>query len=336
MKISELFKDFAHALEIDKPTIDEAVRLHERARAALEANLEGCKRTTLSGSYPRNTRLAPLDDIDIIAVVKSTAPWGDDPETALRAAGQIVVDEFPGSTMEIGNHAAKISNLDSSIEGVHLDVVVGYEIGSGTTLKISETKPESAWIESDPEAHASELSDANAAWDDKLKPTIKQVKHWNNRETDRERQIASFLIEAIALHEFGGSGSLSPQAMAHRYFDRAAEKIKTPTTSPAVPNGYVDGDMEQPQREELSQRLRRAATRAQEALDIEDDDPDGAHEIWYEIFGDPFPKPDSAKRADDLAAHLRKTPAGSVAGATITTSDSGRQTVPGRAYGEES
>ena len=95
MKISELFKDFAHALEIDKPTIDEAVRLHERARAALEANLEGCKRTTLSGSYPRNTRLAPLDDIDIIAVVKSTAPWDDDPETALRAAGQIVVDEFP-------------------------------------------------------------------------------------------------------------------------------------------------------------------------------------------------------------------------------------------------
>jgi hypothetical protein len=82
--------------------------------------------------------------------------------------------------------------------------------------------------------------------------------------------------------------------------------------------------------------LRRAATRAQEALDIEDDDPDGAHEIWYEIFGDPFPKPDSAKRAADLAAHLRKTPAGSVAGGTITTSDSGRQTVPGRAYGEES
>ncbi len=170
MKISELFKDFAHALEIDKPTIDEVVRLHERARAALEANLEDCKRTTLSGSYPRNTRLAPLDDIDIIAVVKSTAPWNDDPETALLAAGQIVVDEFPGSSMEIGNHAAKISNVDSSIEGVHLDIVVGYEIGSGTKLKISETEPESTWIESDPEAHASELSDANAAWDDKLKP----------------------------------------------------------------------------------------------------------------------------------------------------------------------
>jgi hypothetical protein len=336
MKISELFKDFAHALEIDEATIDEAVRLHERARAVLEANLEGCKRTALSGSYPRNTRLAPLDDIDIIAVVKSTAPWDDDPETALRAAGQIVVDEFPGSTMEIGNHAAKISNIDSTIEDVHLDIVVGYEIGSGTTLKISETQPEPAWIESNPEAHARELSDANAASNDKLKPTIKQVKHWNNREPDGDRQIPSFLIEAIALHEFGGSGSLSPQAMAHRYFDRAAEKIKTPTPSPAVPNGHVDPDMEESRRADLSQRLRRAATRAKEALDIEDDDPDGAHEIWYEIFGDPFPKPDSAKRAADLAAHLRKTPAGSVAGGTTTTSEIGRQTVPGRAYGEES
>jgi hypothetical protein len=335
VKISELFKDFAHQLEIDRATIDEAVRLHERARAALEKNLEGCKRTTLSGSYPRDTRLAPLDDIDMIAVVESTAPWNDDPETAQRAAGQIVVDEFSGSTMKIGNHAAKISNIDSTIEDVHLDIVVGYEIGSGTTLKISETKPQPAWIESDSEAHARELTAANGAWDDKLKPTINQIKHWNNRESDRDRQIPSFLIEAIGLHEFGGSGSLSPQEMAHRYFDRAAEKIKTPTKNPAVPNGYVDPDMEQSRRDDLSQRLRRAATDAKEALDIEADDPDGAHDIWYSIFGDPFPKPDADKRAADLAAHLRKTPAG-VAGGTITTSDIGRQTVPGRAYHDES
>lgn len=335
MKIKEAFKQFAHNLEIDEATIKEAKRLHERARAALQNNLEGCERTALAGSYPRNTRLAPLDDIDIIAVVKSIEPWNDDPETALRAAGQVVVDEFPGSTMKVGNHAAKISGITSSIEGVHLDIVVGYEIGSGTTLRISETKPESQWIKSDPEAHARELSDANEAWDKKLKPTIKQIKHWNGRESDRDRQIPSFLVEAIALHAFTSSGSLNPQEMAHRYFDRAAEKIRTPTTSSAVPGGYVDADMEDDRREALSRRLRRAATDAKEALDVEENDPDGAQDIWYRIFGDPFPKPDADKRAADAAAFLRRNPAGSVAGGTITTGV-GRATVPGRAYGEES
>jgi hypothetical protein len=334
MKIKEAFKEFAHELEIDQYTIDEAVRLHERARAAVQANLEGCERTTLSGSYPRSTRLAPLNDIDMIAVVESTAPWNDDPETALRAAGQIVVDEFPGSTMEIGNHAAKISNLDSTIKDVHLDVVVGYEIGSGTTLRISETQPQSDWIKSDPEAHARDLSDANEAWDKKLKPTTKQIKHWNRREEDRDRQMPSFLIEAIALHAFDDSGSLSPPEMAHRYFDRAAEEIKTPTTSPAVPDGFVDADMEDSRRDVLSRRLRRAATDAQEALDIEADDPDGAHEIWYRIFGDPFPKPNTESRAAEAAEALRRGGAG-VAGGTVTIAPSGRSTVPGRAYGEE-
>lgn len=261
MKINEAFKEFAHELEIDQSTVDEAVRLHERARAPLEANLEGCERTTLSGSYPRSTRLAPLNDIDMIAVVKSTAPWNDDPETALRAAGQIVVDEFPGSTMENGNHAAKISNLDSTIKDVHLDVVVGYEIGSGTTLRISETQPQSDWIKSDPEAHARDLTDANEAWDKKLKPTTKQIKHWNRREEDRGRQMPSLLVEAIALQAFDDSGSLSQQEMAHRYFDRAAEEIKTPTTSPAVPDGFVNADVEKSRRDVLSRRLRRAATR---------------------------------------------------------------------------
>lgn len=334
MNISDAFKEFASALEIDSATITEAKRLHDRARKALEKNLTGCKRTFLSGSYPRQTRLAPLDDIDMIAVVKNADPWDNDPNKALKEAGQIVVDEFPGSTMKIGNHAAKISNIDSSIERVHLDIVVGSEIGSGTTLKITETKPIATWIKSGPESHARELTDANTAWAEKLKPTIKQIKHWNGREADEDRQLPSFLIEAIALHAFSGSGSVSAQEMAHRYFDRAAKKVETPTTSPAVPDGYVDPDMEQARRDKLSNRLRRATNDATEALRIEGDDPDGAHEIWYRIFGDPFPKPDTKARAATAAAALRSG-VGGIAGGTVTISPSGRTTVPGRAYGKK-
>jgi len=123
--------------------------------------------------------------------------------------------------------------------------------------------------------------------------------------------------------------------MVHRYFDRAAEKIKTPTTSPAVPDGYVDADMEQTRRHELSKRLRRAANDSAEAIRVEADDPDGAQEIWYRLFGDPFPKPDATARAAEVASLLRNTGAAGIAGGTVTISPAGRSTVPGRAYGEK-
>lgn len=335
MTIRDAFKEFAGELEINQSTIKEAKRLHEVARAALEATLIGCERTFLSGSYPRNTRLKPLNDIDIIAVVQSTEPWANDPSMALAEAGRVVSDVFAGSRYELGKHAAKVQEVDSTIEDVHLDIVVARETGEGSVLEISEREPANEWIVSDPEAHASALSVLNAAWDDRLVPTIKMAKHWNEREADEDQRLPSFLVEAIALHAFDGTGSLEQPEMVHRFFDRAANKIKTPTTSPAVPDGVVDPDLGDERREDLSARLRRAATDSDEALRIEEDDPGGAHDIWYQLFGDPFPKPDRDARAADVAALLRKSPTGSIAGGTITTSITGRNTVPGRSYGEE-
>jgi hypothetical protein len=334
MTVRDAFRQFASDLEINKATIKEAKRLHEQARDALQNELTGCERTFLSGSYPRNTRLEPLDDIDIVAVVESTEPWGDEPSTALREAGQIVADVFEGSRFELGYHAAKVRDVDSTIDDVHLDIVVARETGTGTILEISERKPANDWIESDPEAHAAKLSSTNANWHERVVPVIKMVKHWNGREANEDRQLPSFLVEAIALHAFTGSGSLDTPEMVHRYFDYAADKIKTPTTSPAVPDGYVDPDMEDSRRQELSRRLRRAATDAKEALDIEPDDDAGAHEVWYRLFGDPFAKPNADARAKEAAALLRTGQAATIAGGTITTSMSGRSTVSGRAFGD--
>ena len=96
MSVASAFEDFRQGLEINQKTIDSAIELHEKARKSLKDHLEGHERSILSGSYPRNTRLEPLDDIDIIAVVASTEPWNDDPEKAMQAAGEAVRPDFPG------------------------------------------------------------------------------------------------------------------------------------------------------------------------------------------------------------------------------------------------
>jgi hypothetical protein len=192
MTVATAFEEFRKALEIDIQTVKDAIELHETARAALKGRLKGHKRSFLSGSYGRNTRLDPLNDIDIVAIVESTAPWDDDPEKAMKAAGEAVRPDFPGCTIRLGAHAAKVIPDDPPIPDVHLDVVVAVETGSGTVLKISERKPTSNWKKSDPEAHAAALSEANDNWKTRLVPAIKQIKHWNRNASGDP--LKSFIV----------------------------------------------------------------------------------------------------------------------------------------------
>jgi hypothetical protein len=332
MSVGSVFDEFRQALEIDKNTIDKAIELHEKARAGLKERLKGHKRSILSGSYPRNTRLKPLDDIDIIAIVESTAAWDDDPQKAMEAAGEAVRPDFPGCTIRLGAHAAKVKPEDPPIPDVHLDIVVARETGSGTVLEISERLPESNWRKSDPEAHATRLSEANDAWANRLKPTIKQVKHWN-RETDGEA-LPSFLVEALALRIFSGQGDISAARMARKFFNEAKVAVLTPTTSPAVPDGYVDGEMTEDERKAHADRLLKASRKADDAIAAEESgDESAAQEIWYSLFGDPFPKPDNDERKARIAQALRAGTAG-VGGGTII-GGGGRPVVLGRSFGVE-
>jgi hypothetical protein len=329
ISIAAAFDEFRQALEIDARTMQSAIDLQETARAGLEERLEGHERTFLSGSYARKTRLDPLNDIDIVVVVASTAPWDHDPETAMRAAGEAVRPDFPGCGVRYGAHAAKVMPQDPPIEGVHLDIVVAVETGSGTCLEISEREPAPGWKKSDPEAHQEALSKANDDWKKRLVPLIKQIKHWNrNAEGDA---LQSFLIEALALRIFTGSGDLTAAEMVHRFFDEAQTAILTPTDNPAVPDGHVDGGMTTNERVAHYTRIGKASQTADEAIEAATTDESAAQEIWYGLFGDPFPKPDKDERKATVASALRSGAAG-VGGGTII-SGGGRPVVPGRSFG---
>ena len=219
---------------------------------------------------------------------------------------------------------------DPPIPNVHIDIVVATETGDGTILEISEREPEATWKRSDPEVHATKLSEVNVAWEKRVKPAIKQVKHWN-RNADGA-PLRSFLIEALAVRIFSGEGEISAARMIQRFFNEAKDSILTPTESPAVPDGYVDGDMTETERQRHSNRLTKASDKADEAIAAEDaGDDSAAQEIWHALLGDPFPEPDKDERKAKVAAALRAGTAG-VGGGTII-SGGGRVVVPGRSYG---
>jgi Second Messenger Oligonucleotide or Dinucleotide Synthetase domain len=331
MTIGSAFEAFRKALEIDAGTVADAIDLHEAATAGLKSRLEGHVRSFLSGSYGRRTRLEPLNDIDIVVIVEDTEPWDGDPETAMRAAGEAVRPDFPGCRITYGAHAAKVHPKDPAIDDVHLDIVIATETGDGTILAISEREPVPTWKKSDPEAHAAALTKANDKWSERLVPLIKQIKHWNRNNPGEP--LESFLVEALTLRIFTGSGDVTPAEMIQKFFAEAKNAILTATVNPAVPEGFVDGGMGWNEREAHSDRLTRASRVADEAIEAAKSDEGAAQDIWYRLFGDPFPKPDPADRKATIAEALRTASAG-VGGGTIITRG-GRPTVPGRSFGAE-
>ncbi len=84
---------------------------------------------------PTDEGRGPLDDIDIIAKVKDTSVWDDDPETAMRAAGDLVRPAFATAAGVTGNHGARVCLKDPPIEGEHLDIVVARATSNGTVLE---------------------------------------------------------------------------------------------------------------------------------------------------------------------------------------------------------
>jgi hypothetical protein len=99
--------------------------------------------------------------------------------------------------------------------------------------------------------------------------------------------------------------------MAQKFFNEAKTAILTPTKSPAVPDGYVDGDLTAAEREAHADRLAKASKKANAAIDAEEaGDESAAQEIWYDLFGDPFPKPDKDDRKAKIAEALRTVTAG--------------------------
>jgi hypothetical protein len=157
-------------------------------------------------------------------------------------------------------------------------------------------------------------------------------KHWN-RKTSGD-QLPSFLIEALALRIFTGTGDFAASRMVQKFFNEAKVAILSPTTSPAVPDGHVDGDMTWEERDAHAERLSKASNSADAAIAAEEaGDESAAQDIWHNLFGDPFPAPDKDDRKAEIAEALRVGTAG-VGGGTII-GGAGRAVVPGRAFGAE-
>jgi len=140
----------------------------------------------------------------------------------------------------------------------------------------------------DPDAHATFMTKANAANDDKLKPLIKMVKHWSRHNYDR---LCSFHVELICADIFGHQTIVNyPIGMAV-VLANLPNYIHTTMMDPIYGVSKVNKDLSLAEVTELDFRTKSDAARAVDALKLENN---GYHREaivkWKEIFLSGFPK----------------------------------------------
>lgn len=174
----------------------------------------------LSGSYARDTAIAPLDDVDIIFLIDSTH-WDNgslfyskpQPDDLLKSFARAIRYRYKNSSVRLQRRSVCLQ-----LNHIHLDVVPALEVANGGTLIEIPDREADCWIRTNPRAHSDYSSRVNQMNAKRLKPAIKLLKFWNSMLPSTAR-MKSFAIETLATRLFEHEHISSMQEGLLRFFD---------------------------------------------------------------------------------------------------------------------
>jgi hypothetical protein len=285
--VDQAFEKMREAGEITATEQRLAKTRHHRIRDKLEAVWD-IDRTFLTGSYDRHTKIKPLEDVDIFAVVKPDGAQGhfrhESPDRIITA----LVNDLDGifKNIEPSGMAALISMSDDDGQAT-FELVPAFDHAiSG----FDAPDPDRGhWIRTDPNVHAQLTTAKNAACSAKWVPFVKMVKGWNRQAGKPIPQ--SFLIEVMSLrlvHTPFGRYQDEFAALLGNIIDSA----DGPWADPADLGPDVDELLTPYERQEIRSAASAAAAAAEEAIYLEDNGQERKSvDKWREIFGDRMPLP---------------------------------------------
>lgn len=243
----------------------------------------------LTGSYSRNTMIAPLKeaDIDIFFVLHSkyfdhyNGQNGGQPGLLDWVKRTLRKTYTQTPDISRNGQAVTIRFTDFSV-----DVVPGfYRRDGGYLISNSVTK---TWIATDPKRHVEILSQANKAHNGDLVPLIKMIKAWNKNIGE---YFHSFHLEVLALDILQNVTITDFPSGVRYFFDKAREKVTKQNQDPAGYGGdigsYIIG---QAQIAEATSKFQLAYDRAIKAEDFDRrGNAKDAIDMWIKVFGDYFP-----------------------------------------------
>lgn len=160
----------------------------------------------LSGSYPRDTAIRPLDDVDIIFVINPDA-WPKngfgflfsehpDPEAVLKTFMKAIRYRYEDSSLRIQNRSVRLK-----LNHLNIDVVPAIDLGKNNGHILIPDREEDDWIVTAPKKHSEIASAINQRQEGRFKLLVKLLKFWNVN-LPATAHIKSFAIETIACRVF--------------------------------------------------------------------------------------------------------------------------------------
>ena len=242
----------------------------------------------LTGSYDRHTKIKPLTDIDIFAVIDPAGAQGhyrqQPPDLIISDLRDCLDGKF--KKVEADGMAVRISMSDDDGQAT-FEVVPSFE--HEDTGYEAPDPDRGRWIRTNPEAHAHLTSEKNAECGLMWVPFVKMAKGWNLQAGRPIPQ--SFLIEVMALQ------------LVHPPFGRYQDEITTflgnvidhadsPWSDPAGIGPDVDELLVASERDGIRSAAIDAHSIAEEAVYLEDEGKERkAVEQWRELFGSRMPRP---------------------------------------------
>ena len=243
----------------------------------------------LTGSYSRNTMIAPLKeaDIDIFVVLKSryyhhyNGQNGGQP--ALLDLVKRVLRRTYTRTPDIGRSGQAVTVRFNDFV---VDVVPGFRReGGGFLIPNSLTK---SWLSTDPKRHVELTSAANKVHNGDLVPLIKMIKGWNKKNGAFFR---SFHLEVLVLEALKGVKISDYPSGVRFVFDKMRSLVAQQNPDPAGYGGDVGSYIDTPE------RIREARTKCDRAFELafraeelaRANNIAAAFEKWGAVFRDYFP-----------------------------------------------
>lgn len=257
-------------------------------RKVVEAGLT-VRDSFLTGSYSRNTMIAPLSeaDIDIFFVLDAKYFYHYNGQNGGQAG---LLDLVKRTLRKTYTRTPDISRDGQAVtiqfEDFMVDVVPGFERKGGGYLIANSLAQD--WIATDPKKHVEIIRSSNTAHNGDLVPLIKMIKGWNKQHG---RFFHSFHLEVLVYEVMRGVTISDYPSGVRYFFDKARILVSKQNLDPAGYGGDIGSYINT--QEKIDQAMNKFQKAYEIAVKAESYASSGyirsAIEEWKKIFGDYFP-----------------------------------------------
>jgi hypothetical protein len=280
--INQAFAKFSSNLEISGLQAATAATRQSTVRDAVAADFN-VPESFLTGSYKRNTMIAPLADadVDVFVVLSSDYYNKHTPVSLLDAVRVALRKSYPNSPrVSRSGQAVTITFSDFQV-----DVVPAFNrSGGGYIIPNANT---GYWISTDPTKHEAIWTEQNKWHQGDLVPFIKMMKCWNREHSG---YLRSFHLETVILETLRNVTMSNWPSAVRYFFDKARTNATQSISDPAGYGADLCSYLSSSDRLEVQKRTQAAFERARDAEEFisagKIRDAYGRYQI---IFGNYFP-----------------------------------------------